>query len=360
MAPGRPKMGALVGVSVAVTLTVAAVAAGVGAVAIAPWDVLTTVLALVGLPVTPTATASEVRILQGVRLPRVAVAWLAGLGLGLSGALLAGGFRNRLAEPTTAGSAAGALLGASVVLAAGPLALFHTVSGGPSLASLVLRGMVATGMAAAATWLVWRTARTGLALAPAPLLLAGMAVNALVGSLAALFLFLGPAGTQTAAAVVVTWMFGGVLAEATHVAVVPLAIAVALAGVLGWFSRHELDVLAAGEEEAVASGVDLPRTRTLVVGAAALATGFAVAFAGVVAFVGLLAPNLVRRWSGPSHARLVPIAALGGATLLVGADALGRVLAAPAELPAGVVTAFLGAPILLVLLRRGLREVIAG
>lgn len=349
-APRRRPLGLVLAGLALLLLAALVVAASIGAIAI-PFSETLRVLVGADGGVDPTHR----RILEAIRLPRVAVAAAAGALLALAGALQQGALRNPLAEPATSGTAAGALLGASLTLFAG-IGMAHRFEAAPDLGGWTLRILAAAATAWGATLLVVATSQATGRVAPGPLLLAGMAVNALVGAGAALFLFLGSIGQQTAATLVVGWMFGGLLSQASPLAASALLVVAAFAAVGAWMLRRELDQILLGEEEAAAAGVPVGTIRHVALALAALATGAAVAAAGVLAFVGLLAPHLARPLVGPQHGRVAPASVLLGATLLVAADALGRFLAAPAELPAGVVTLLAGAPLLLFLLARTLRR----
>ncbi len=358
--PGRsrpPYVLVLGGTFLILVLTVV-VAAATGSVAIPLWDALTTLLATWGLPVSSSAGPTHESILTQFRFPRIAVAAATGAALGLAGTLLAGAFRNPLAEPATVGTAAGALLGTSLAILIVPLwfpTLFQAAT--PSFIEHLLRILIAATLGLGATLLVLVTARTGGVILAGPLLLAGLAINAMIGAFAALILFIAPIGSVTAAGLVVHWIFGGLLAETGSGYVMPVVVGILLALMITVPLLRPLDILLAGEEEAAASGVHVPQTRLFALVAASIATGAGVALTGVIAFIGLVAPTLLRGMTGANHARLIPAAMLLGAALLVAADAFGRRISAPGEIPVGVITALIGAPVLLILLMRTLREV---
>ena len=337
------------------TFLVAVIGASVGAANLSVADVFRVILARLGFidDADPVAEA----ILVGLRFPRVLLALAAGAALALSGALFQSSLRNRLAEPLTTGTAAGALLGASLFLLIGPLGRAHLVDGPSDWTVYLGRFALAAFLAVGATFLVVRVANTAGRVAAGPLLLGGLAVNALVGALAAGILFLGSIGQQTAATVVTAWMFGGLLTTATFSTALAVLLLAVVLGVLASRRFRELDLMLLGDEEARTAGVavDKVRRETLVV--ASIATAAAVAAVGILAFVGFLAPHFIGRWTGPQQRRIVPASMLVGASLLILCDAIGRLVAAPAELPAGVVTALLGAPLLLLLLARTLQEV---
>ncbi|MEJ5989990.1 iron ABC transporter permease [Ramlibacter sp. PS3R-8] len=280
-------------------------------------------------------------ILWEIRLPRSVGAWLAGALLGLAGAIAQGLFRNPLADPYLLGSATGAAFGVAVLLvtigaapaaATGWAALFGT-TGAAFIGALA--GVAATLAMARG---VQHTLR---------LLLAGVIVGMVFGALAALMMFMAPDLLRTMQA----FLLGttGFLGWPGAVAL-GLSLTLSAAVAIG-FSRS-LDALALGETTAASLGVALGPVRMLLVGAMALATGAAVAHVGLIAFIGLMAPHLVRALAKPTHRWLLPLSALAGGVLLLAADVIARWLLAPRELPVGVVTAVLGGGYLLALMQR--------
>jgi iron complex transport system permease protein len=265
--------------------------------------------------------------------------------LGLAGAIAQGLFRNPLADPYLLGSAAGAGLGVVLVLAAGGL-LGQRI--GLATADLLMRlglvGAAFTGalLGVSLTLMLARgTAR------PMVLLLAGVVVGILLSSISELVTLAAPEALRGKQIFLLgTTSFLGW----TSVAVLAAVLLGSLPLALG-FSRA-LDALVLGEASATSLGLDLPRLRLLLVALMALATGTAVAQAGLVAFVGLVSPHIVRRLVVVTHGPLLLLSALAGAALLLAADVAARALIAPQELPVGVLTAVLGGIYLLVLLRR--------
>ena len=289
------------------------------------------------------ADASAELILWQIRAPRTLGAWLTGAQFGLAGAIAQGLFRNPLADPYLLGSAAGASLGVVLVLAAGSLA-------GVGLSLATAEWLSRFGLVAAA--FVGALAGVGLTLSLARgaqhttrLLLAGVVVGVVLGALNDLLTTLAPDALRGKQAFLLgTTGFFGWSSCAVLGAVLLLA--------LGWRLSRVLDALTLGEDSAASLGLPLPTLRLVLVVLMALATGTAVSQAGMVAFVGLVAPHLVRRFVRATHGyRLVASAAMGG-TLLLLADVLARTLIAPQELPVGVLTAVLGGFYLLWLLRR--------
>ncbi len=278
---------------------------------------------------------TAVLIMREIRLPRALLALLIGAGLGVAGAALQGFLRNPLAEPGVIGVSATAALGATVALYTGlsamaPLALPLVAIGGALVAVLVLQGL--SGGASTLT-----------------LMLAGVAISSLAGALTSLVLNLSP--NPFAAQEIIFWMLGSITDRSmVHVA---LAAPFILAGIaLLLASARDLEALTLGEEAAAGMGVDLARTRLLVVVGTALAVGAATAVSGVIGFVGLVAPHLLRPLVGHRPAALLPVSGLGGALLLLVADILVRLVTPGAELKLGVLTALVGAPFFLWLVLR--------
>ncbi len=290
-------------------------------------------------------------VVAQIRAPRSLGAWLAGALLGLAGAIAQGLFRNPLADPFLLGSAAGASLGVVLVLAAAALA-----GAGAGWGAVAWVGEVAeAGIVAAAfvgalggmalTLLLARGASHTLRL-----LLAGVVVGVMMTALNDLIVTAVPQALRGRQ----SFMLGNT-AFLGWGSVAWLGAGLLLAAPLAWRLSRTLDALVLGEDSARSLGLDLPRLRSALIAALALATGLAVSQAGLIAFVGLVAPHLVRRcMPGPHGASLLASAATGG-VLLLAADVLARSLIAPQELPVGVLTAVLGGGYLLWLLhRRGL------
>jgi iron complex transport system permease protein len=324
----RALIPSLVVALVAVTL----VSAAVGAYDIPVGDVVDSVLNRIGLgePLDETAEA----VLWQVRMPRIVLGLLVGACLGVAGALMQGTFANPLAEPGIIGVSSGAAVGASLVIVLGlgsfsvPLAAFAG-------------GLLTTGI-------VYLMAREGGRTEVVTLVLTGIAINAFTGALVGLLTYLSDDEELRA---LTFWTLGS-LASATWddvKVVAPLAIVGLLLAPL--FSRR-LDLLGLGEASARHLGIDVERLRIMVIALVAVLTAAAVASAGVITFVGLVVPHLVRMVAGPGHRLLVPASALLGAVVLVLADLAARTLAAPAEMPLGVLTALVGSPAFFWLIRR--------
>jgi iron complex transport system permease protein len=280
------------------------------------------------------------QIVWEIRLPRSVGAWLAGALLGLAGALAQGLFRNPLADPYLLGSASGASLGVALAMAllgVSPLATEW-------LSRLGLSGAAFAGAALAVllTLLLAQGAQHTLRL-----LLAGVVVAVVLGAMTSLVLLLSPDIMQA----MQSFMLGSTSFLAWPACGLMAAVAL-LCLLVAWAMSPVLDALALGESTAQSLGLPLPALRAALIGVLALATGTAVAQTGLIAFVGLAAPHLARSLVKTTPGRLIGLASLVGAVLLLAADLLARSLLAPRELPVGVLTAVLGGAYLLWLMHR--------
>jgi iron complex transport system permease protein len=335
MSPSRPTLRA-VAVLVALAGLLAAVgllAAKTGPVAVS-WADLGTVLtdgsARESLPM-------QSRILLDLRLPRIFLGGLVGAALAVAGTTFQGLLRNPLADPYLLGVSGGGALGAVFILTAGAAA------GAP----LIVPAAACAGSLAAVA-AVWRLAAGAGALPPTALILSGVIVSAFCSALVMFLTAIAPAGRVQGA---LFWMMGSLAAPPPGI-LPAVAGAVALGVGLAVVSGPQLNALSLGEETAAHLGVNARRVRLRLFFAASVVTGAAVAAAGLVGFVGLVVPHALRALIGADHRLLLPAAALAGASTLVLADTAARSLLPPAEIPVGVVTALLGAPFFLALLRR--------
>jgi len=280
-------------------------------------------------------------IVQQIRLPRALMAALVGALLGISGAAMQGIFRNPLADPSLIGVTAGATLGASLVIALAG----HWTEGFSGL-GLVSIGAFIGGIIA--VLVVYRLARVDTGTSVATMLLAGIAITALAGAAGNILELFSDNDTLRRISL---WRMGGLDGADYPRTAVAVAAALLCCSLLPRFATA-LNALLLGESEARYLGVNVERTKTLIILLVALAVGCSVALAGTIAFVGLVVPHMVRLLIGPNHQFLLPASALAGAILLLLADTLARTLIAPSELPVGVVTALVGVPFFISLLRR--------
>ncbi len=285
-------------------------------------------------------------ILVELRLPRALLGLIVGASLGLSGAVLQGLLRNPLAEPGLIGTSAGAALGAVLVFYFGLADAVGALAGSTRVGALVLP---VAGLIGAAVALVLLLATAGRSRSTLALVLTGVAINAAAGALTAVALNLAP--SLYAVIEIAFWLLGSLADRSLDHVWVAAPLCFAGAALLFGTARS-LDALALGEDTARSLGVDVGRTRRRALVGVALCTGAAVAVSGAIGFVGLVAPHLVRRAVGGAPGRVLLPAALAGAALLLAADTLARVLPTAAELQLGVVTALVGAPFLVRLLRR--------
>ena len=294
--------------------------------------------ALPGVELTQTLTTAQEAVLWQIRLPRTILAALVGASLAMAGAGYQGVFRNPLADPYLLGVSAGAGLGAVLALGFG-----LDLAWGP-IAALPMAAFVGAVLAVAGSVLVAR----GSFRDPATLLLAGVAMAALFSATQTYAL---TRLDETRAREVLSWLFGRL---ATHGwgPVTLLLPYVLLAGAVLWLHARHLDVLRLGDDEARSLGLSPARSRLVVVAAATLITAAAVSVSGLIAFVGLVTPHLVRLLVGHSYRLVVPLSAILGGAFLATVDIGARTLVAPAELPVGVITAFVGAPFFCVVLWR--------
>lgn len=295
------------------------------------------------LPFFEPAAAVEVTpvyrdILLQIRVPRVLLAAAVGSSLAVAGTVFQGLFRNPMADPYVIGISSGAALGAVFAMLGG----FSIVLGGFGAVPLfAFAGGIATIM------LVYSMARVGQAVPVMTLLLAGIAVSAFLSAIVSLLTYF--AGERLH--MVVFWLMGGLGGATWHT--VKVMIPYALAGYIcvSIFSR-ELNAMLLGEETASHLGVDTEKVKKILLVGASLLVAAAVSTSGIIGFVGLVVPHFVRLVAGPDHRFLIPASALLGATLLIATDMLARVIIAPTELPVGIITALIGAPMFIYLLKK--------
>jgi iron complex transport system permease protein len=321
--------------ALATVLLVIAALAGllVGSVGLPPGDVLAALLdRLPFLSLDHGLGEVETRLLFEIRAPRVVMGGLVGAVLAVAGAGYQGVFRNPLADPYLLGVAAGAGLGATAVIGLG--------GGSAAIPPVAFLGGIA---AVAVTYALSRTVggRT-----TTTLILAGVAVAAFATAVQTFLLQRNSENLRE----VYSWILGRLVTVGWSevLTLIPYAV---VAGSVLVVLRRLLDVLGLGDEEAGGLGVNVPQVRRLVVLAATLATAAAVSVSGLIAFVGIIVPHTIRLLTGWSYRVIIPLSLIAGATFLILADLIARTIVAPGELPIGVVTAFLGAPFFLLVLR---------
>ena len=341
----RLRPGALLLPACAVLLLAAVLGGlGHGAVGIAPAEALAILGRRLGLPLAPAGDPVREMVLLSLRLPRVCLGIAVGAALAVCGACMQGLFRNPLADPGLIGVSTGAALAAAVTIVLGEAVL----DGLPPLLSASALPVAAFPGGLGATVLVYRIASRDGRTEVATLLLPGIALNALAGAALGLLVFVSDDRQLRDLQFWLLGSLGGVgwdrLLPALPLLALPTLLLLAFA--------RPLNALLLGELEALHLGFDVERCKRAIVVLAACAVGAAVALSGVIGFVGLVVPHLVRLLAGPDHRLLLPASALLGAALLVGADLLARTVVLPAELPIGILTSCVGGPFFLWLLMR--------
>ncbi|SDS92207.1 iron complex transport system permease protein [Halopseudomonas sabulinigri] len=292
--------------------------------------------------------ADQVLIIEQIRMPRTLMGLLVGATLALTGAAMQGLFRNPLADPGLIGVSSGAALGAALVIVLGGTLLAQLPTA--VLPYVTVLGAFLGGVAT--TWLVYRLGQSVQGTSVASMLLAGIAIAAISGAVIGLLSYLA----DDAMLRTLTFWNMGTLGGASYERVAVLALCCALV----WWrlprQASALNALLLGESEARHLGVDVERVKRELVLLTALGVGACVAVAGLIGFVGLVVPHLVRLLLGADHRRVLPASMLLGAGLLLLADVVARLVVSPAELPIGIITAVLGAPFFLALLLRAQRR----
>ena len=304
---------------------------GVGAAALPPqavWDALT------GRPVPETTAA----IVRDIRLPRLILAVLIGAALAVAGAAMQGFFQNPMADPYIVGVSSGAALGATCGMV---FRLDFWIAGLSATPLLAFAGGLGV------TFLVYALSLRGGRVPVVLLLLIGVAVGALAAAATSFLMIVGDEDTR----LILFWLLGSLSSRRwDHVWMVLPYVLIGIAVV--WVYARDLNLLLLGEETAQHTGVEVERVKRIVLSAAALLAAAAVSVSGIIGFVGLIVPHLMRLAVGPDHRRLIPISALAGALLMVLADLLARTAVAPSEIPIGIITSALGCPFFLFLIAR--------
>jgi len=316
------------------------IAAGTGAYAISPGQLLR----VIGALLTGTHDPSpEYLVFVNIRLPRLLLGVVAGFGLGMSGTLMQGLFRNPLADPGLIGISSGAALaaGITIVLGAWLMPALPRTLGSWTLVSMAFAGGFAV------TMLIYALSQGDGGTRMALMLLAGVAVNALAGAGLG---FLSVIATDEQLRSLQFWLLGS-LGGARWSAVLLVGVVVFLACLVALTLAGPLNAIALGESQATLLGVNVEATKRRAIVVTACAVGAITATTGIVGFIGLIAPHWVRMVTGPDHRVVLPLSGIVGAALLLCADAIARTAMAPSELPLGVLTAFIGVPMFLLMLR---------
>ena len=277
------------------------------------------------------------RIVWELRMPRVLLAGMVGGALGVVGGVFQGFFRNPMADPFVIGVSSGAALGATMVLVSGYSALL-------GLFTVPLAGFVS---ALLTTWLVYRLARVGSKVVVPTLLLAGIALSSFLQSMISFLMVMNAEEMDK----VYFWLMGS-FANRSWSHVLMAAPLILLGSALLMVFSRDLNALAFGDSTAAHLGIDLEKLKILLLVLASLTAAGAVSVSGIIGFVGLIIPHIVRMLVGPDHRILLPVSYLGGGIFLVLADTAARILVAPVEIPIGTITALFGGPYFIYLLRR--------
>ena len=323
-------------------LASAAVSLSLGPVSIPASHVASIVLSSLGFDAAGFGHTERL-VIEQIRLPRILVGAVVGVALGVAGATMQGLFRNPMADPGIIGVSAGGALGAIVAIATGMAGLFF----------LALPAFAFIG-AMAASFLVYGIAAVGGRFSMATLLLAGVAVNAFLGAIVSAIIIL--LSDNEALREILFWLAGGLDSRSWEHVRISAPLILGGAAVILLMAR-DLNLLMLGDDEARSMGVRVGMARILLLAAAALVTGTAVAVSGTIAFVGLVTPHILRLLIGPDHRVLIPMSALGGAVFVTVADTVARTIIQPAEFRVGILTALVGAPFFILLLIRNKRQV---
>jgi len=292
-------------------------------------------------------------IVLEVRLPRIVMAALVGCALGVAGAIMQALFRNPMADPYVLGLSSGAALGASATLVV-PITVFTVVGAGVAIQfsnTEVLLPFLTFAGSLGTIFLVYNIARTGGKVNTDTLLLSGIAVSAFLGSIVMFLLFV----KEKQFGSLFFWMLGG-FSGINWEKVAVIAPVVLVCVIVTAFYRKDLNLLLTGEDTAKHLGMDVEKVKQTLLVLASLLTGISVAFAGIIGFVGLIVPHIVRLRVGPDHRYLILASALAGAIFLVWVDTIARTILGQSELPVGIITAMSGGPFFLYLLRTSRRS----
>ncbi|MFZ4895608.1 FecCD family ABC transporter permease [Plantibacter sp. Mn2098] len=336
------RAGTLTAVLAVALVALALVSAGTGQLHVPPLEVFGSVMHKLGLDIGPLpAHPNGEAALWNIRFPRVVMALVIGAALAAAGMLMQAIFGNPLAEPGVVGVSGGAALGAAATIVFG----WGFLGEWTVAVTAFVGGLVAT-------FLVYAMSRAGGRTEVITLVLTGIAINAFTGAGLAFMTFLGDTAAREQ---IVFWQLGSLNGSRwEQVGIILPLIVVGL--VVAFFLTHQLDLLSLGEKSARHLGVNVEGLRILVIVIVALLVGASVAFAGIIAFVGLVIPHLMRMIIGPAHLPLLIVSTLGGAVLLLGADLVARTAVPLADLPIGMLTSLVGGPFFFWLLRRTRRS----
>lgn len=338
----RSRKSTLLLISLAVALpAVIILSVGTGPVSISSLDIIYVLLDRLGI--TDSQVPEQTRlIVESIRMPRTLMGIMVGSALAIAGASMQGLFRNPLADPSIIGVSSGAALGAGIgiVLGAPLFAGFPPLLMEYNVSLLAFFGGVLT------TWIVYKIGTTNNGTSVATMLLAGVAISALTGAGMGILTYMADDNTLRSLAF---WSMGSIGGANWNSVLLCFTL---LGPVVFLLCRYGqvLNAMLLGESEARHLGIDVQKTKLKLIVVTAMAVGVSVSVAGIIGFVGLVVPHLIRLMVGPDHRTLLPASAMLGGALLLAADMIARIVVAPAELPIGIVTALMGAPFFMSLL----------
>ncbi len=283
-------------------------------------------------------TETSTSLLWKIRLPRTILIALTGAALGGSGATYQGLFRNPLADPFLIGVASGAGLGAVIAM---------SIKWPYSFWGLMAIPMAAFIAALLTVFIVYTLARVGQTVPTTNLILSGVAFSSFATSLTSFLMIRSTSEVRRA----LGWLLGGASLGGWSAILAVMPYIIIGLGIL-LLSGHSLNLLQFGDDQAQQLGLNVTRVKRILLTASSLVTAAAVAFSGIIGFIGLIVPHLIRLWFGPDYRRLLPLSILGGATALLVSDVIARIVIAPQEIPVGIITSLAGAPFFLWVLRR--------
>jgi iron complex transport system permease protein len=321
---------------------------GMGAVSISPLQVMAILASKMGINTGVAYTDVQESVLAAIRMPRVIMAILIGASLAISGAAMQGLFRNPLADPSLIGISSGASFAAvaAIVLGINGVTSITGVTGTYALSFITFFGALVTAV------IVYRLAQSGGKTIIATMLLAGIAINALAGAGTGIFTY---AANDAQLRSITFWMLGSLGGASWNnvLGILPFTI---LPVIVFPFMAKSLNAFSIGESNAAHLGTNTELVKRTVVLFTALCVGASVAVAGVISFVGLVVPHIIRLTAGPDNRYLLFLAPILGALLLVSADLVARTLFIPAEVPIGIITSMIGAPVFLYMVVKELRS----
>ncbi|HTN17435.1 MAG TPA: iron ABC transporter permease [Chitinophagaceae bacterium] len=321
---------------------------GMGAVSISPLQVMAILAKKIGISSGVSYTDVQESVLVAIRMPRVIMAVLIGSSLAISGAAMQGLFRNPLADPSLIGISSGASFAAvaSIVLGISTVTSITGITGTYALSFVTFFGALVTAI------IVYRLSQSGGKTIIATMLLAGIAINALAGAGTGIFTY---AATDAQLRSITFWMLGSLGGASWNnvIGIIPFTL---LPVFVFPFMAKALNAFSIGESNAAHLGTNTELVKRIVVLLTALCVGASVAVAGVISFVGLVVPHIIRLTAGPDNRYLLLLAPVLGALLLVSADLVARTLFIPAEVPIGIITSMIGAPVFLYMVVKELRS----